>query len=306
MPRVVALSGGVGGSKLVSGLAGILDAEDLTVVVNTGDDFIHWGLHIAPDLDTVMYTLAGLAHPVQGWGLDGETFEVLDRVARYGGEGWFRLGDKDLATHIVRTQALARGKTLTEVTAGLCSALGVGPRILPMSDGARRTVFDTVEHGTLSFQEYFVRHRFQPTIQRLRFEGDPPPTAEVLAAVAAADFVVFGPSNPYVSIDPIVTLPGMREALSKKPVIAVSPIVGGKVIKGAAAKMMVELGEGDPSAAGVARHYGGLLSALVVERGDAVDVPGLRVHATETVMVTEEDRRRLAAEVLDVASAPGR
>jgi LPPG:FO 2-phospho-L-lactate transferase len=301
--RVVVLSGGVGGAKLVSGLADILDAEELTVVVNTGDDFVHWGLHIAPDLDTVMYTLAGIAHPVQGWGIDGDTFTALAMVERYGGESWFRLGDRDLGTHVVRTQALAAGRTLTEVSASLCRALGVGPRILPMSDGARRTVFDTETHGTLSFQEYFVRHRFQPVVRRVRFDGDAEPSPEVLEAIAAADFVVMSPSNPYVSIDPIVTLPGVREALARKAVIGVSPIVFGEAIKGSAAKLMVELGEGAPSAAGVARHYGGLLTAFVVERGEAVEIPGLRVHATDTVMVTQDDRRRLAADVLAVAGA---
>lgn len=303
MPRVVALSGGVGGAKLVSGLADILPASDLTVVVNTGDDFTHWGFHIAPDIDTVMYTLSGLSHPVQGWGVAGDTFTALAMVERYGGESWFRLGDRDLGTHIVRAQALASGKTLTEVTESLCRALGVAPRLLPMSDGPRRTVFDTVEHGPLSFQEYFVKHGFRPTVRRVRFDGDPPPSPAAIEAIAAADFVVICPSNPYVSVDPIITLPGMREALAKKTVIAVSPIVGGKALKGAAAKLMVELGDGEPSAAGVARHYGDLLTAFVVEHGDAVDIPGLRVHATNTVMVTQADRRSLAADVIAVAGA---
>jgi LPPG:FO 2-phospho-L-lactate transferase len=293
----------VGGAKLVSGLADILPASDLTVVVNTGDDFTHWGFHIAPDIDTVMYTLSGLSHPVQGWGIAGDTFTALAMVDRYGGESWFRLGDRDLGTHIVRAQALASGKTLTEVTGMLCRALGVGPRVLPMADGPRRTMFDTVELGPLSFQEYFVKHGFRPTVRRVRFDGDPPPSPAVLEAIDAADFVVICPSNPYVSVDPIITLPGMPEALAKKPVIAVSPIVGGKALKGAAAKLMVELGEGEPSAAGVARHYGDLLAAFVVEHGDEVDIPGLRVHATNTVMVTQADRRSLAADVLGVASA---
>jgi LPPG:FO 2-phospho-L-lactate transferase len=303
MPRVVALSGGVGGAKLVSGLADILPTSDLTVVVNTGDDFTHWGFHIAPDIDTVMYTLSGLSHPVQGWGVAGDTFTALAMVERYGGESWFRLGDRDLGTHIVRAQALASGKTLTEVTESLCRALGVAPRLLPMSDGPRRTMFDTVEHGPLSFQEYFVKHGFRPTVRRVRFDGDPPPSPAAIEAIAAADFVVICPSNPYVSVDPIITLPGMREALVKKTVIAVSPIVGGKALKGAAAKLMVELGDGEPSAAGVARHYGDLLTAFVVEHGDAVEIPGLQVHATNTVMVTQADRRSLAADVIAVAGA---
>jgi LPPG:FO 2-phospho-L-lactate transferase len=306
MPRVVALSGGVGGAKLVSGLADVLDPEELTAVVNTGDDFIHLGFHIAPDIDTVMYTLAGLAHRVQGWGIEGDTFTALAMVERYGGESWFRLGDRDLGTHIARAQALAAGKTLTEVTAKLAGALGVGVRILPMSDGARRTVFDTAEYGTLSFQEYFVKYRFQPTVQRVRFEGDPPPTGAVLDAIAAAEFVVICPSNPYVSVDPIVTLPGMREALEKKSVIAVSPIVGGKALKGAAAKLMVELGAGEPSAAAIARHYGAMLSGIVVEKGDEAGIEGVRVFATDTVMVTQEDRQELARGVLSFAGSIAR
>lgn len=302
-PRVVALSGGVGGAKLVSGLADILPPSNLTVVVNTGDDFVHWGFCISPDIDTVMYTLAGLSHPLQGWGIAGDTFTALAMVERYGGEGWFRLGDRDLGTHIMRAQLLASGKTLTEVTEWLCRALGVGPRVLPMSDGPRRTMFDTAEHGALSFQEYFVKHGFRPTVRRVYFNGDPPPSPAALEAIDAADFIVICPSNPYVSVDPIITLPGMREALATKPVIAVSPIVGGKALKGAAAKLMAELGEGEPSAAGVARHYGDLLAAFVVERGDEVDTPGLRVCATNTVMVTQADRRSLAADVLALAAA---
>jgi LPPG:FO 2-phospho-L-lactate transferase len=172
-----------------------------------------------------------------------------------------------------------------------------------MSDGPRRTVFDTVEHGTLSFQEYFVRHRFQPTVREVRFDGDPPPSPAALEAIDAADFVVICPSNQYVSVDPIITLPGMREALAKKPVIAVSPIVGGKALKGAAAKLMVELGAGEPSAAGIARHYGDLLAAIVVERGDEEGITGTHVYATSTVMVTQDDRRHLAADVIAVASS---
>lgn len=303
MSNVVVLSGGVGGAKLVTGLSALLRPEELTVIVNTGDDFVHWGLHISPDVDTMMYTLSGLAHPVQGWGIHDDTFTALAMVDRYGGESWFRLGDRDLGTHIARAQLLASGRTLTQVTASLCRALGVEQRILPMSDGARRTILDTAPLGPLSFQDYFVKHRFQPPITAIRFEGDPPPSPEVLGAIDAADFVVLSPSNPYVSIDPILTLRGVREALSRKPVIAVSPIVGGKAIKGAAAKMMVELGLGEPSAALVARHYGDLLSAFIVESGDAPPLPGLRVHETSTVMVSVEEKRRLAAEVLEVAAS---
>ncbi len=303
MPRVVALSGGVGGAKLASGLADILPPDELTIVVNTGDDFIHWGLHIAPDVDTVMYTLAKLSHPSQGWGLAVVTFQALTAMEKFGGEAWFRLGDRDLATHLFRTQALAAGQTLTQVTATLCQALGIGPTILPMSNGPRRTVFDTVDLGTLSFQEYFVKHGFRPVVTAVRFEGDPPPSPEVFTAVDRADFVVLCPSNPYVSVDPILTLPGLREAIAKKKVIAVSPIVAGKVIKGSAAKLSLELGHGEASATSIARHYGSLLSALLVEEGDSVEAPGLHVHPTKTVMLNDADRRALALEVVSVAQS---
>ena len=300
MSRVVILSGGVGGAKLVAGFAELLAPEELTVIVNTGDDFTHWGLRIAPDLDTVMYTLAGLAHSEQGWGLEGDRFTALAMVERYGGPSWFRLGDRDLATHLVRSEALRAGATLTAVTARLCAALGVGQRLLPMCDEPRRTVFDTTTHGALSFQEYFVRHRFQPVLRSIRFEGAQEPTAAVLAALAEAQLVVFAPSNPYVSIDPIVTLRGVREVLERRRVVAVSPIVRGAALKGAAAKMMLELGE-DPSAAAVARRYRGLVDLLVVEEGDgfAADELGVQVHETSTIMRTLADKRRLAAEVLE-------
>lgn len=300
MTAVVVLSGGVGGAKLVVGLAAQLAASDLTVVVNTGDDFVHWGLNISPDLDTVMYTLAGLVHPGQGWGLVDDTFCALARIEQFGGPSWFRLGDQDLATHLMRTAALARGESLTAITQRLCRALAVGPRVLPMSDGIRRTVFETVDHGVLSFQEYFVKHRFEPTIRRIRFEGSAHPSNAVMTALDAADLIVIAPSNPYVSIDPIITLPGVRDVLARKLVIGVSPIVGGRALKGAAAKQMRELGIRDPSAAAIARHYGGLLTAIVVEHGDGF-AGRLQVHQANTIMTTLEDKRRLAGEVLAVA-----
>lgn len=299
--RVMALSGGGGGARLVDGLARLLSPEDLAIVANTGDDFQHWGLQISPDVDTLMYTLAGLIHPEQGWGLAGETFHALEAVQRYGGEAWFRLGDRDLATHLMRTQALASGERLTDITARLCRQLGIRARVLPMADGPRRTMLDTVELGVLPFQDYFVKHRFQPTVRRVFFDGAPPPTPEVRAALEQADVVIIGPSNPYVSIDPILTLPGLREALARKPVYAVSPIVHGRALKGCAAKMMEELGAGPASAVAVARHYGGLLAGFIVERGERVDVPGLRVIETETVMATPAARERLAREVLAFA-----
>jgi LPPG:FO 2-phospho-L-lactate transferase len=301
--RVVALSGGVGGARFLHGLARAVDPELLTILVNTGDDFEHWGLSISPDVDTVMYTLANLAHEERGWGLSEETFHALEMMRRYGGEDWFALGDRDLATHLLRSQALARGDTLTEVTARLCKALGVRPAVLPMADGPCRTRVDTKDHGTLSFQDWFVRHRAAPPVQRIWFEGCPPPGARVLPALQSADLVVIGPSNPYVSIDPILHLPGVRSALSGAAVLAVSPIVKGHAVKGPLAGMIGELAGEAPTPRAIATHYGGMLAAMVVERGDEHHVAGIPVHGTETVMRTRDDSLRLAREVLSFAES---
>jgi LPPG:FO 2-phospho-L-lactate transferase len=296
---VVALSGGVGGARLLRGLARVLPAEALTAVVNTGDDFEHWGLYVSPDVDTVMYTLAGLSHEERGWGLAGETFGMLEAMRRYGEDDWFAIGDKDMATHVARTQALARGETLTAVTARLCRALGVRARVLPMSDDRCTTIVETRDQGALTFQTWFVRHRAAPAVSRVRFDGDARATTAVLDALCGADVVVIGPSNPYVSIDPILCLPGVREAVFARPVVAVSPIVGGKAIKGPLASMIPELDGIAPSAAAIAAHYPGL-RGMVVERGD--DVPGLRVLATDTVRHSAADSERLAREVLEFAA----
>jgi LPPG:FO 2-phospho-L-lactate transferase len=309
--RVVVLSGGVGGARFLHGVARALPAEAVTAIVNTGDDLEHWGLRISPDLDTVMYTLADLADEARGWGLVGETFEALGMVRRYGGDDWFQLGDRDLGTHLVRTQALARGATLAEVTARLCAAVGVGQRVLPMADGPCRTMIDTDEHGALPFQDWFVRLRTAPEAKRVWFDGAPPPAPGVLAAIEAADLVLFGPSNPYVSIDPILARPGVREALARKRVVAVSPIVGGQAVKGPLATMIATLAGEPPSAAAVARHYGGLLAGMVVERGDeaafAEDAAlrGLPVLATDTIMRSKAERLRLARETLAFAGRVG-
>jgi LPPG:FO 2-phospho-L-lactate transferase len=249
-----------------------------------------------------MYTLAELSDEDRGWGLKDETFAALEAVRRYQGEGWFMLGDRDLATHLLRTEALGRGQTLTDVTDSLRTKLGVLPRLLPMADGPCRTMLDTEAHGTLPFQEWFVRHR-APAVRRVWFEGDPPPTEAVLAAIRAADLVVIGPSNPFVSIDPILSRPGVRAALAGRRVIGVSPIVGGKAVKGPLAEMLPALNGHAASASAVARHYGSLLGAFVVEHGDEADLAGLplRVHATGTVMRTMQDRARLALDVLRFA-----
>ncbi len=298
--NVLALSGGVGGARLVDGLYSILGAE-LTVVVNTGDDFTHWGLFVSPDVDTVVYTLAGLHHEARGWGLADETFHALESVKRLGGEDWFALGDRDLAMHLLRTRALAAGETLTAVTARLAGALGVRAKILPMADAPRPTILVTRSDGELPFQEWFVRRRAQPIVERVKFGGASAPAPGLLDAIAAADFVVIGPSNPYVSIDPILSLDGVRAALAKKIVVAVSPIVGGRAVKGPLAEMIGSLAGREASAQAVAAHYGALVRGWVVERGDQAGLDG-RVLATSTVMHDAAGRRKLAEEVLAFAA----
>jgi LPPG:FO 2-phospho-L-lactate transferase len=301
MTRVVALSGGVGGARFLDGLVRALPAGAVTAIVNTGDDFVHLGLTICPDLDTVMYTLAALGDEERGWGLRGETFAAMEMTRRLGGPDWFSLGDRDLGTHLVRAEALRDGATLSAVTARLCAALGVPARILPMADGPCRTIIDTVADGSLPFQEWFVRRRAQPQVRAVRFEGRPPPAPEVLPAIAACDLVLIGPSNPYVSIDPILALDGVRAALAQKIVVAVSPIVGGRAVKGPLATMIPELGDGAPSAAAIARHYGALLRGFVVERGDERDVDDVPVLATDTIMKSRDDRLSLARTTLAFA-----
>jgi LPPG:FO 2-phospho-L-lactate transferase len=300
--NVVVLSGGVGGARFARGLAALLPAESLTIVVNTGDDFLWWGLAISPDLDTVMYTLAGLAHEQRGWGLEGETFHALAMVERYGGPAWFQLGDRDLATHLMRTEALARGETLTAVTARLCARLGVRQRILPMAAAPRRTCIDTLEHGSLLFQEWFVRERARLAVARVRFDGPDAPAPGLIAALASADLVLVGPSNPYVSIDPILSLAGVRAVLASVPVVAVSPIVGGRAVKGPLGEMIPQLSGVEASAAAVCAHYmerwNGLLSGFVVEHGDAAGIPDLPVLATDTIMSDREASERLGRAVL--------
>jgi len=306
---IVALAGGVGGAKLADGLARCVGAE-LSVVVNTGDDFEHLGLHISPDLDTVMYTLAGIANPATGWGIAGETWNTLEQVARLGGPDWFKLGDRDLATHILRTQRLRGGGRLTDVTAGLCGALKVAPRVLPMSDDSVRTV---VASGAdrHPFQDYFVRLKCAVPVTALHFEGAETarPSAEVTAALTdpSLSAVVLCPSNPYLSIDPILAVPGMRELIGKAgvPVVAVSPIIGGAAVKGPAAKIMAELGV-TPSVAAIAEHYRGLIGGLMIDTVDAhfaggIEALGMRVCVTDILMRTTEDRQRLAAECMAFA-----
>lgn len=301
------LTGGVGGAKLVSGLAGILSDDQLTVIVNTGDDFEHLGLTICPDLDTVIYTLAGLANSHTGWGRVDETWNFLEALGELGGPTWFRLGDRDLALHHERTRLLGEDHLLTAVTHHICQALGVAVTVLPMSDQPVRTIVISDE-GELSFQDYFVAHSCEPRVSGFHFDGleTASPAPGVLEALSATDLVILCPSNPWVSLDPILAVSGIREAVAAKSVIGVSPIVGGKAIKGPAAKMFVDLGF-KSSALTVAEHFQDLLSGLVIDREDdalASDIAllGMRVLVTDTVMKNAEDRLRLAEEILDFAS----
>jgi LPPG:FO 2-phospho-L-lactate transferase len=304
--KVVALAGGVGGAKLAHGLSMVLPAGDLTVVVNTGDDMEHLGLHISPDVDTVMYTLCDLSNPDTGWGVAGDTFEFLAAAKRLGAPGWFNLGDRDLATHIERTRRLRAGESLTDVTAAFCSALGCPARILPMSDDPVRTKVST-DAGLLDFQDYFVARRCEPVVSGFSFEGieTARPSRQALDALSEADAIVICPSNPFVSVAPIIALEGMREAVASKPTVAVSPIVGGEALKGPAAKMMVELGL-DVSATGVADRYRGLIGGFALDSVDAslesaVAGLGMSTLVTNTVMRSEADRAQLAREVLAFA-----
>ncbi len=307
--NVVALVGGVGGAKLAHGLAQILPPEHLTIIVNTGDDFWHYGLRVCPDLDTVTYTLAELVDPVKGWGVAGDTFEALGALERYGEEPWFQIGDKDFATHLLRTRALRSGETLTAVTQKLTSALGIHPSILPMTDAPVATKINTVEYGELDFQEYFVRHRWQPTVRSIRFDGieGAALSLEVQRALDRADAILFGPSNPWLSIAPILAVAGMRERLTARgvPIVALSPIVAGQAIKGPAAKLMAELNH-PVTAAAVADYYRGVINGYVYDERDAdLHINGLRATTFDTVMRTDEDRSVLARKILDWISSWG-
>lgn len=297
---VVALSGGVGGARLVYGLDRVLPAGALTTLVNTGDDFMHWGLSISPDIDTVMYTLADLADVARGWGLAEETFQTFSMMKRYGAPDWFALGDRDLATHVTRTDALRRGELLTAITGRLAAALGVRSRILPMCDTPFHTMIDTTTHGRLAFQDWLVRERAVPPVTQVIFEGAREPAPGLLSAIEAAELIVIGPSNPYVSIDPILALRGVRDAVFAKPVFAVSPLVGGKAVKGPLASMVREIDQRDPNTRWLLDHYP-QLRALVVEHGDQLDLDPQRTLATSTVMHQRDDSVRLARDVLSFA-----
>jgi LPPG:FO 2-phospho-L-lactate transferase len=305
--HVVALCGGVGGAKLAHGLALALNAQDLSIIVNTGDDFQHLGLRISPDLDSVIYALAALSDPIRGWGRRDETWKFMEALKGLGGEDWFQLGDADLALHVERSWRLAQGATLSEVTAHFCKALGILPRVLPISDDPVRTRVLT-EEGWLDFQEYFVQRQCRPAVRSLAFAGASSARAQpnALAALIRPDLraIIICPSNPFLSVEPILAVPEIRAAIqrSEAPVVAVTPIIAGKAIKGPAAKMMAELGF-EVSGAAVARYYADLIDGFILDQADLIPepVPGIEFFRAATLMIHDEDRVRLANAALRVA-----
>ena len=296
MTKILAITGGVGGAKLALGLSKVLTSDEVLFLVNTGDDFQHLGLEISPDLDSLIYALSGTNNPELGWGRENETWACITELEALGAESWFRLGDRDLALHIVRTQMLNQGATLQDVADKLCKALGVDHRIAPMSNDKISTTVNTAD-GKLPFQEYFVREKCEPTVIDFHFEGieKSNPNPVVMSWLDECDGIIICPSNPYVSVDTILSVPQYREVFQSKPVIAVSPIVGGLAIKGPAAKMMQELGV-PPTPTAVAKHYGSLLSGFVLDQTDheqAKDIP-IPSIVTQTIMLTLQDRIALA------------
>jgi LPPG:FO 2-phospho-L-lactate transferase len=305
---IAILTGGTGGAKLVQGLGQILPAEELTAIVNTGDDLLWWGLHVSPDLDSITYALGGRLSVERGWGVEGDTFRCRDAMAALGEHAWFQLGDRDLATHLVRTRLLREGHTLSEATRQIVRCFGIPSAVLPMSDSAVETRVLT-RQGELSFQEYFVRERFRPAVADVRFLGaaSAQPAPGVLDAILSADAVILAPSNPITSIGPILAVPGIADGLrrTRAPVVAVSPIVGGTAVSGPAGNLM--RAQGLPvSISGVARAYREFLDVLLVAPGDALgagvlDDSGVRVHAANILMRSVDDKVSLAREVLAAA-----
>jgi len=302
-------TGGTGGAKLVQGLQQVVPPEQLTVIVNTGDDLEWWGLHVSPDIDSVLYALAGLLSQDRGWGVEGDSFRCLERMTQLGGPSWFSLGDLDLATHLTRTAMLRAGKTLSEATAELAQKLGICARVLPMSDDRVSTMLDTAK-GTLTFQEYFVRERHQVEVHAVRFGGaeQASPAPGVIESIERAEALIFAPSNPVTSIGPILAVPGIRDALRRTvaPIVAVSPIVGGAAVSGPAGRLMEMMGW-PSSIAGVAKAYEDFLDVLVVDEADQdpaqrLRTQGRRVECARTIMRSDEDKRAVARFVVDVCS----
>jgi LPPG:FO 2-phospho-L-lactate transferase len=305
--KVTVLAGGTGGAKLAHGFALLQPAVDLAIVANVGDDAEIHGLVVCPDIDAILYTLAGLVDAERGWGMAGDTLSAHVQFERLGEPTWFTVGDGDLATHVHRTRRLRHGDRLTDVVGGMADALGIYAPVLPATDDRHRTIVDTDE-GALPFQDYFVRRRQEPEVRRIRYDGTARPTPEALAAIATADLVVIGPSNPIVSIGPILALPGVREAVeaARARAVAVSPIIGGKALKGPADRMLTSLGH-ESSAIGVARLYADLVDRFVVDEADAALAPpieaelGMAVEVLPTIMRSDADRRRLASALVELA-----
>lgn len=306
---VLALAGGVGGAKLALGLSRILPPERLVIVVNTGDDEQFHGLHVSPDLDTMTYTLSGLYNPETGWGIDGDTFETLQMLNRLGADTWFNLGSRDFAMHIRRTELLAQGSSLSQVTVLLTAKLGIEHPIIPMSDQPVRTVLETND-GILSMQEYFVKRRAEPVVNSISYVGaaDAQPSPGFASALEAATTIVICPSNPFLSVAPVLAIPGVRDAIAehRAPRVAVSPVVGGTAVRGPAGKIMQELGA-DVSAVGVAREYRQVCDVLVLDSqdeglADAVAAEGVEAAVMPTIMQTDEDKVQLAERVLALAA----
>jgi LPPG:FO 2-phospho-L-lactate transferase len=306
---IVVLTGGTGGAKFVSGLVQLLPARKLTLVVNTGDDLLWWGLHVSPDLDSIMYALAGVLSSERGWGVEGDSFECLERMRRLGAPAWFRVGDRDLATHLMRTELLRSGRTLSQATLEVATRMGVQSRLLPMTDAPVETRVQTPD-GELGFQEYFVRERYQPEVIGVRFAGaeKAAPAPGVVEAIRGAEAVLVAPSNPVTSIGPILALPGIREALreTSAPVAAVSPIVGGAAVSGPAGALMKVQGA-PTSIAGIAQLYADFLRILIVDERDAAAAEelrptGLEVHCSRTIMKTAEDKAALAVAVMGIVT----
>ena len=304
--KITAIAGGVGGAKLVEGLAQVLLPENLCVIVNTGDDFDHLGLYISPDLDTVCYTLAGLSNDMTGWGRTDESWNVLTEIKRLNGPGWFNIGDKDIATHLERTRRLKLGDNLSEITQSFCGSWGVSASVYPMSDKPIHTMINTLEYGWIPFQEYFVKYQCLPKMLSLRFDGVEGAVLPEKAKenLLTSDWVVICPSNPFVSIEPILKIKDVEAILEKKKVLAVSPIINGNALKGPAAKMFLEMGI-TPSAFEVLKRYNNFVDVFVVERGDGADVKSknqwdIMIVEADTIMRNKEDKKHLAEKILEV------
>ncbi len=306
--KVIALAGGVGGAKLVSGFAQILKPGDLSVIVNTGDDFEHYGLYICPDLDTICYNLANLSNPLTGWGREDDSYQSLEEAIKLGGPDWFRIGNKDIGTHLERTRRLKAGQKLSNITSEFCKAWGINTRVYPMTNDRVSTTLVTEKKEELPFQEYFVHQKSQPAIKAINFSGIEmaEPIPEFIDAFVEASLVVICPSNPWVSIDPILNIKGIKKMMVNKKVIAVSPIIQGNALKGPAAKMFFELGI-DPSAEAVFDHYQDLLGGFVFDQLDIslkriFDKKGINCFVTDTIMNDLSDKVRLANEILNYSN----